>query len=797
MKNKLIASALTLMLMTLGVNDGAWAQVRKKGAPAAKKPTTAIPTTSVVNEAKSKSQFSKVGDRFFVREEYFKAAEEYRKGYNADPKDNYCGYMLAESYRMYFDYPSAEKYYGLVSENNGAQEFPLVGYWHASMLKINGKYAAAEAAFTTFAGNFRPVNPADKIFIDQARTEAAGCALAVAESTKKLPDYKFGILPKGVNTEYSDYAAAPFQHDTMIVFTSSRPRGSKNINDPRTGARFSDLFVYTKKGANWEESNNSDLDGLNTRVNDGAGVFNLKRTKYYYTSCGADEPCQIMVTEYTGGSWSSPKALNEVINLPGSASKQPAISVTGDTIYFVSDRPGGLGLNDIWMSTKKPGTELWLKATNLGKNINTPYQEVSPAVGPEGLLFFASNGREGIGGLDVFMSENRGNGKVTNLGYPFNSNRDDFGFLIGARLGYLSSNRDGGQGNDDIYLFDIYNADRSVKNAILNKEEIANRKPQPEPEGPIAAVTEEAAVDVTGTVKDGDKPVENAVVDLKDEKDKVIETTTTDKDGAFKFKNLKDEKDKKYKPVIAARKPKPEPKTVVKKATKPNADHESLQLADVAIKKTRTKVTRFLFENIYFDFDGDTLRPEARKTLDELIDYSEKNPHIQVELNASTDNLGESTYNRELSERRADAAKLYLLNHGLKKTSLVVRALGEGAPLTGNDNPAGRTLNRRVEFFIRGGYEYTGGAMAYVPETDDQYSNIASQFGMTTDEIQALNATTSEVAKAYNAVRVKRKVGGKVVAPVSMALSKKAKPDLLPELEGRPVIEKKKAGVKK
>lgn len=748
------------------------------------------PGRAVVNASLSKSQYSKAGDRFFAREEYYKAAQEYRKAVLANAKDNYANYMLAESYRLYFDYPSAEKYYTAVVQNNGGAQFPLSGYWLASMLKVNNKYAEAEKAFNTFADSYRPLNAADAVFGPQARTEAKGCSLAVAESTKKLPDYRYSILPKGVNTEYSDYAAAPYQHDTMVVLTSARPRSSANIDDPRTGSRFSDLFAFTKKGVNWEQSNLRDLDGFNSRVNEGAGSFNTKRTKYYFTSCSEKAECQIMVSELAGGKWGSPKPLNTNVNALGYAAKQPSVSPSGDTLYWISDRPGGVGNTDIWMSTKKAGTEDWGKAVNMGKEINTPYQELSPYLGPEGLFFFSSNGREGFGGFDIYMAENRGTGKVTNVGYPFNSNRDDFYFYIGKRLGYLSSNREGGVGNDDVYTFDLYNVSNSVKDAILNKEEIANRKPEKEPEGPLASNADSAGVDVEGTVTDKNgKVAPNATVEVKDDKGTKL-TTTTDKDGKFKVKNLP--KDKYTATVVKPAKP---AKPSKPKTTKPSADDEDLRLADVKVKTTRTKVSRFLFENVYFDFDLDTLRPEARKTLDDLITYSKRNTHIQVELNANTDNLGDPEYNVGLSRRRAEAAKEYLLAHGMKPTALVVNARGEGKPLTNNDNPTGRTLNRRVEFFIRGGYELGGGAMAFVPEKDDEFSNIANMFGMTTDEIQDLNGTSSETAKAYTAVRVKRKLGGKVVAPVTMALSKQAK-DAMPELEGKPVKKASKKAAK-
>jgi outer membrane protein OmpA-like peptidoglycan-associated protein len=379
------------------------------------------------------------------------------------------------------------------------------------------------------------------------------------------------------------------------------------------------------------------------------------------------------------------------------------------------------------------------------------------------------------------MAENRGSGKVTNLGLPFNSNRDDFCFIIGKRLGYLSSNRDGGQGNDDIYAFDIYNADPSVKTAILNKEEIANRVPKPV-ETPVEkpVVVDSGSIDIGGRVTtDSGAPKENVTINIQDKNGTNTGTTQTDKNGVFKIKNAPHG----TKPVIAQ---------VVKplKPTKPSTTNQNIKLADVSIIKSNKKVARFLFENIYFDFDGDSLRPEAKKTMDELIAYSNENTHIQLELNANTDNLGDASYNKELSARRAEAAKNYLLSHGLHKNSLIVRALGEAKPIAGNTNPAGRTLNRRVEFFIRGGQAYTAGAMAYVPETDDKFSNIANQFGMTTEEILTLNATTDENVKAYTPVRVKRKLAGRFVAPVTMALTKTPRPDLLPELEGRPAVKK-------
>lgn len=791
MKKLIIAAAVGLGML-FGAAEPVLAQQNK-----------AMPTIRrAVPGAKTKFEISplaKSGDKYFLREEYYRAAEDYLKAYNQNNKDYYAAYMLAESYKSIFDYPRAEKFYKIVSEKAG-QEYPYSSYWYALMMKTNGNYADAGLTFQKFVQEFKPLSADDQKFVAQANVEAAGCTLAVNEATKELPDYKFAILPSPVNTMYSDYAPAVYTNDSMIVVTSARPEVKGAAKDPRFGSRFSDNFMFIKQGNNWVESKYKDgFDGLNTRVNDGAGVFNAKRTKFYFTTCTMEDVCKIYVTELVAGKWSAPVELNNSINIPNYASKQPALSPSGDTLFFVSNRPGGFGGNDIWYSTKKGAGENWARAVNMGPGVNTAYQELSPYFyGPEKTFFFASNGREGFGGLDIFMTTQGFDG-AKNIGLPFNSNRDDFYFVLGKRAGYLTSNRDNGVGNDDIYYFDLFNVSNSVVDAILNKEELAKKKPAEKEDGPLASNPNEESVDVTATVidKDTNKPAANTEVELKDKKSgKVLKTSTTDDKGNTAFKNLPK---KDY--AVAVKKPAP-PKAAAKKPVKPKIDEDDkLAVTELKVNKTRVKVTRFLFENIYFDFDSDSLRPEAISMLDDLISYSKNNPKIQIEMNANTDNIGDPLYNMDLSRRRGEAAKEYLLKNGMKPTSLVVRSNGENKPLTNNDNPTGRTLNRRVEFFVLGGYEYSGGAMAFVPETETSFQDIANRFGMTTDEIKKFNNTNEEMAAAYQAVRVKRVgEGGKVVAPVTLAISKKSAPDLKPELQNRPARPKKepkKSGSKK
>jgi outer membrane protein OmpA-like peptidoglycan-associated protein/LysM repeat protein len=509
------------------------------------------------------------------------------------------------------------------------------------------------------------------------------------------------------------------------------------------GGMFSDNFRFVQKGSAWVANKLSDnFEDLNTNQNDGAGVFSKDKTKYYFTTCEGDH-CQIHVSVKKNNKWQRAVALNPNVNIDGYPAKQPSLNAAGDTLYFVSTRPGGKGQNDIWYSVlqKDGGEENWGPAVNLAA-VNTPYIDMSPCYyAPEATLFFASNGHEGFGGLDIFMARGANFEKVDNAGLPFNSNRDDFYFVLGDKYGYMSSNREGGLGHDDIYLYRITTKGNSVIAAIA-KDSLGKAGFE--------------SVSVEGTLVDAktQQPVSDVTVALQDSNNTTIKTTETNKDGNFRMDNLSADKDMKI--AVADEKN--------AKLTKKG----NYNVKNVKVKGSKQKSSSTLFENIYFDFGKADLRPEATKVLDDLFAYTNKYPEIQIELNANTDNVGDTEYNQQLSQQRGEAAKSYLTGKGLDNTRLVVNALGSSKPMVSNNNPVGRQLNRRVEFYIIGGPGYKASTMAYVVQPNKlSIDKVAKQFGMTAEELKALNNLESDELQAYKPLRVRR-IGEEGVAPVTM-----------------------------
>ena len=387
-------------------------------------------------------------DQYFDADQFNKAAILYEQIFQDDATDYQAAFRLAECYRRLFEYEKAQRYYQLVRTKDAA-DFPLSIFYYGLMLKYNQQYEEALSEFDQFIKGYQ--TPDLSRFVDQAKKEKQGCYLALVEKNE-TPSFSFFRLAAPVNSEYNEYGPAIFRNDSALVITSARAKTRKRINN-RSGEGFTDNLLFVKDQTNWALQNKEQgFDVTNTRWSDGSGTFNRAKDKYYFTSCREDGSCRIYLSQLQGGKWQDPVVLNQHINLPGSNAKHPALSGSGDTLFFVSDRPGGQGGTDIWMSIQA-GEEAWGSPVNLGKEINTSFNEISPFYVSQGnLLVFASNGHEGLGGMDIYLAE--GLGTVTifleDLGKPFNTSKDDCYLVMGDKTGYLASNRDG---NFDIFTF--------------------------------------------------------------------------------------------------------------------------------------------------------------------------------------------------------------------------------------------------------------------------------------------------------------------------------------------------------
>lgn len=726
-----------------------------------KKKKSKAKTTATTSKSKSQPQMDdpalKVADQYFDSYEYFKAAEEYLKVVNNNPKNTYALYRLAESYREYFDYKNAEKYYKKVVDI-GLKEYPHSRYWYAFMLKDNGRYQEAKNNFEKFREEYKETTLEAELYKERALQAAKGCEYAIEEIKKPVRDFGFKVLPSPINTTSSEYSPVIFENDSSIILTSAREESTGGQEFGMLGGTFSDNFRFKQSKTSWVSIDDEDkFSNVNSKFNESAGSFTGDYKKFYFTRCDElikigryeDFNCVIYVSKKDDkGKWLAPERLNENINMKGQWNSQPSVSPDGKLLFFVSKRPGGLGMHDIWYSISG-GKDDWGPAINMGDKVNTLFIDMSPRYyADQKVLFFSSNGHEGFGGLDILMTkEEEEFSEVKNIGLPFNSNRDDFYFVMGDKKGYVASNREGGIGNDDIYTFHFESKELVI--AVIEKDSLAES-------------TKSITIEGKMLYEDTKQPAINQTIYLTDEKGTVIKTSKTNDEGNYRFEDLP--ADKTYKVILKE---------------KSNLLARNKLISDsLRLTESSNLASKKLFENIYFDFDKSELRPEAKKVLDDLAAYYKKNKKLQIEVNANTDNIGSVDYNKALSEKRGNAAVDYLNSKGVDKTGIVINALGFEKPIASNENPTGRQLNRRVEFFILGDSKVASNAMVYVVQPEQTLYSIAKQFGMTVDELQEMNNLQgASNLKPFAPLRVRRIGDADIIAPMTVraagTLSKK------------------------
>lgn len=657
------------------------------------------------------------GDKHLSVFDYVKAAEEYKIAYTEDTTNKYALYKLAESYMKYSDYYNAEKYFKQ-AVRSALHKYPMARYWYAIILKDNGNYLEAKEQFDIFRHEYKATNLEAELYKEKALQEARGCDMALEELKKPQRDYGFKSLPIPANSENDDYSLVVFEHDSSIAITSARSE-SKGKVESGTGGSLTDIFRFKKgKGEEWTAvSHEHDGFGtVNSLYGESSGSFTEDKKKFYFTRCDekvkngdyVDVNCAIYVTYFEDGKWGKPIRLNENINMEGQWNAQPSVSPNGQLLFFVSRRPGGLGMHDIWYSTCA-GNENWSKPINMGDKINTLFSDLSPRYyGKEKLLFFSSNGHQGFGGQDIYYSkEDEEDAEVKNIGMPFNSNRDDWYFVLGEKKGYITSNREGGIGKHDIYTFNIESKEALI--AYINNDTVQNIK----------------SISVVGTLthQDTKEPATDVGVILADDNSKKLKTSTTNDEGEFRFDNLST--DKNYKVLLEEENAK-------------ITTELKYQVDNVQVKGSSKEVSKVLFDNIYFDFNKYDLKPEARKVLDNLNAFYKKHPEVQIEMSANTDSYGSDQYNKILSTNRGNNALKYLVSSGVDKAALVVTAEGEGKPVAPNTTEIGRQLNRRVEFHILGGPGYTADVSSTTinPNSKSLYY-VAKQFNMSVEELES------------------------------------------------------------
>jgi outer membrane protein OmpA-like peptidoglycan-associated protein/Tol biopolymer transport system component len=751
------------------------------------------------------------GDNFYYDEQYSLAIEYYRELVTLSDQQSDILYRLADSYHKNFNYKEAEAYY-LKAYYQSPEKFPFALYYYALMLKLNGAFDESILFFSKFI-TASENNTALKDYVEQAAIDRAGSEMAKSQ----LANSRYRINTENLNSAFNDYAPA-LRDSTTLVITSGRVESNRQAIDDRYGEGFTDNIYFVKAGNTWQDKTRQLFSVTNTKYNEGSGCFNFKGDKYYFTYCGkSNTNCGIYVSTFANTKWSEPVALTANVNAANAETKHPVISKGGDTIMFASNRSGGLGNYDIWMSVNS-GNENWGPAMNLGPGINTKLNELSPAftIFPH-IFFLSSDGHQNYGGLDLYMAKRLSNGTMNlyNLDYPFNSNRDDCFISMRGTKAYFSSNRESGKGGFDIYSVSISNivsftsrislkskgarsdvqldgrtetisnlnllamrnedrfeyqnltyekkkvVDKMVSSRnnqhMLNREDFPNLSDEEFNEleriadmqykvlllerqfagkllSKINTSGNTGNVTLTGVVKDSvsGKALGNQKIILMDHSGEVLKITHTNEAGQFRFTSI----DANLTLYIRLE----NVTDIARHAT----------VTDLRLSNSGSEQA---FENIYFDFDHYTLRPEAIKVLTDLAVLLKKNPGAQVELYAYADDRGGEEYNLRLTQKRGQAVLTYLISQGLDQTALAVIAKGKQSG-TATPSEIQRQVNRRVEFYLNGAAIRTSTVKTYILKEKRLWNELAVQTGVPINELKALNGPTVEQALIFQPIRL-------------------------------------------
>ncbi len=593
-------------------------------------------------------------DKLFNRYEYVTATQEYLKLVDKGKSDAYVYKQLADTYFNMFNTAEAAKWYAKATESTQEAE---TYYRYAQMLKANGKYEEANKQmqkFTSLAPN------------DQR-----------AKTFKENPNYVPRLLDKQklydvktleINSDKSDFGAVLY--DNELYFTSARNASRKDYGWNKEP--FLDLYKadYNTDGT---LTNARTITELNSKYHDGPITISSDGNTAYYASDSFRESSfekdkknklklsrnNLFVVTKENGKWG--KSISLPFNSKEYSTSNPSLSRDGKTLYFSSDMPGSIGGVDIWKVVVNTdgsfGTPL-----NLGTKVNTEGNESFPFIADDNsTLFFASSGKPGLGGLDVFQIDLSKGAEAMNLGKPVNTEKDDFAFTFNKakNLGFLSSNR---SGNDDIFgATPVCGLD--VLTVVTNAK--------------------------TGAI------LANAKVSILDDKKNVIATESSNEKGEVSYRV---ECEKAY--SVQASKDGYESNTFAVAKSKGGQTRVDAALQPIDVIVTETEI---ILNPIYFEYNKSNITQEGAFELDKLVQVMKNNDNLVILAKSHTDNRGSDVYNLNLSDRRAKATVQYVISKGIAASRISGKGFGETEPKVDCKETCTEeqfAQNRRSEFLI-------------------------------------------------------------------------------------------------
>jgi len=534
--------------------------------------------------------------------------------------------------------------------------------------------------------------------------EIANKKIAECRIADSLSNYELNVTIENmgpvINTRLHDYAPLISSDGNTLIFTSNRTDDERAI---REGTNYEDIFISRKEGSGWSAPKKISSN-INQKYNDAAASLSPDgKTLFLYYEEGAGD---IYISTFNGSDWSSPEPLNKNINTALFWETSASMSADGKKLYFASNRPNGVGELDLYVS-ERDGKGDWGKAVNMGPLINTPENEDAPFIHPDGnTLYFSSDGHPSLGNSDIFVSEFKGGkwAKPENLGWPINTWEYDGFFTVSAdkKKGYYSTMKEGGMGEADLYSITFMEPKYKPKPKPV---EVVQEKPKEKPVSTdfVDAVVTQSLAQRVVTVLKG----------------KVIDENTAEPLGATI--SLVDNETKKVLSKITVDASTGDFELVIPHggnygvATERqgyifNSINFSLpkfaeyQEIDMHIIMVRAEIgSKVILKNIFFDTGKSDLKNESISEIENIQELLKANPALRVQINGHTDNTGNAASNKALSLKRATAVVDYLVAHGVDAPRLSAKGFGSERPIVSNDDESGgREINRRTEIEIIG-----------------------------------------------------------------------------------------------
>lgn len=591
------------------------------------------------------------------------AIKKLAEAVESDPKFVEAYLLLGDIYNDEGSVEEAIEAYSeavLINPNFHPAAFIMVSRLEMSV----GRYADARKHLRKFKIVSKGEDPNETVADKMIRN----CDFALEQVANPVP-FNPVNLGDSINSPSDEYINAISVDRSSLYLTLRKSTGNGHAGIPYD----EDFYVSHSVNGQWGKVKNLGST-INSKGNEGALSLSPDGMYLLFAACHREDgygSCDIYLSRKRGGQWGRPVNLGPVINT-GAWESHPCLAPDGRTLYFVSTRPGGQGKADIWKSVYQQDFT-WSDPVNLGNLVNTPEDEMSPYIHPDGVtLYFASDGHIGMGGMDMYvtrLSDDNAWSKPKNIGYPLNTFADEIDFIVDASstMGYISSDKLGGFGGEDIYSFEIYEEIRPyevtyIKGAVYNAE--------------------------TGKAISANF----SLIDLKSSKT-IVESFSDEQSGEF---------------LVCIPVNREYALNVSKDGYLFYSEHYEFDLEkesrdpyliDIPLQPIREGETVVL-RNIFFETDSYRLLNRSRVELNRLVSLLKQYDGMKIEIRGHTDNQGTDEYNMILSKNRAKAVFDYLVQHGIDEERLTYKGFGFHVPIDTNDTEEGRSRNRRTEFRI-------------------------------------------------------------------------------------------------